>query len=137
MWHRVKNSILSLKTYGILSPDLRVRQDINRSLRDRPTLSANEWFELQCKPLGIQPAVAQFAYFHLAKYSGLKFSKVYLSDRMETDLCWTQICWFDWEINLCDDFYQCFGIDISDRLHDCNPLTVGDLVLFLHEGVKS
>ena len=53
-------------------------------------------------------------------------------DRLEEDLCWTEVCWFDWETRLCEDFWHCFGTDISDRLEEFAPSTVSDLICFLN-----
>ncbi|HEY9648616.1 MAG TPA: hypothetical protein V6C88_19705 [Chroococcidiopsis sp.] len=135
MWHRLKNIALSLKTYGILSPDWAVRRETSRALCDRPPLQAHQWFEVHCKPYGIDPSIAHFAYSHLARYSGLPVARVMPSDRLEADLHWTSVCWFDWEISLCDDFFQEFGVDITDRLYGWTPETVGDLLRFLNQAL--
>jgi hypothetical protein len=133
MWYRFKNFLFSLKTYGILSPELRVRRQVNQRLYNRSSLAANQWFQLRCQPLGISRAIANFAYTRLATYSGLEFSRVLLSDRLEEDLRWTQVCWFDWEIALCDDFCEQFGVDISDRLDAFDFNTVAELLTFLNQ----
>ena len=132
MLHRLNNWILSLKTYRFLSPDVRIRRQINQLLRDRPSLSAHEWFETLCKPKGIHYAVAQFCYTYFQSYSGLEFSRVLLSDRLDEDLRWTQVCWFDWEMKLCNDFWQQFGIDLCDRLPGRSLSTVEELILLLN-----
>ncbi len=132
MWHKLKNFSLGLRTYDLLSPDCNVRRQVNRALRHRPALSQDEWFETFCKKEGIAYPVAVFAYTHLECYSGLSFSRVLLSDRLVDDLCWTSVCWFDWELSLCDDFYSCFEIDLSDDLEGLMPLTIGDLISFLN-----
>lgn len=136
MWHRLKNVALSLKTYGILSPDWAVRRETIRALCDRPPLHANQWFEAHCKPYGIDRTIASFAYSHLPRYSGLPVARVMPSDRLEADLNWTSVCWFDWEISLCDDFFQEFGVDLTDRLCGWTPETIGDLLRFLNQALS-
>jgi hypothetical protein len=133
MWYRLRNIVQSLETYSILSPDREVRRQVNRELRDRPTLDAERWFETFFQSQGVTRSIAIFAYRHLGQYSGIQFEHVLPSDRLEEDLRWTQICWFDWEMTLCDDFLQCFGVDIADRICEFAPMTIADLVLFLNE----
>lgn len=139
MWHRFKNFVFSLKTYDTLSPDLKVRRQVNRALRQRPALEFEQWFQSFYQPRGITHAVATFAYRHLARYSGLEFNRVLPTDRLQEDLHWTQVCWFDWELHLYDDFWQQFGVDISEYLDEATMLTVIDLMAFLnhHEARKS
>jgi hypothetical protein len=136
MWHRLQNLIGSLKSYNVLSPDLHVRHQVKRVLCDRPILSADDWFRGFCKPLGIRQPIANFAYFHLEGYSGLPFSQVLLSDRFNEDLHWIEVCWFDWEMILCEDFYQLFGVDISDQLLGSTFLTIEELLFFLNQQVE-
>jgi hypothetical protein len=133
MWHRFKNLVFSLKTYDALSPDLKMRQQVNRMLRQRPALNLEQWFESFYQPLGITYAVADFAYGHLAQYSGLEVGCLLPSDRLEDDLHWTQVCWFDWQLNLYDDFWQRFEVDISDCFDESALLTVKDLMAFLND----
>ncbi|NJM86078.1 MAG: hypothetical protein HC769_10930 [Cyanobacteria bacterium CRU_2_1] len=132
MWHRLKNFVSSFSTYDDLSPDVNMRQQVNQRLQDRPALNSEEWFESFYKSNGISPAIAAFAYTHLAEYSELDFSRVLPSDRLEEDLHWTNVCWFDWDLSLCDDFYHHFKIDISDTLADFNFVTIEEFVSFLN-----
>lgn len=132
MWHRLKNLILNLETYSILSPDLVARRQVNRAIGHRPALTEQQWFLEFCQPLGIAPSIATFAYTHLEQYSGIKFAHVTPGDRLVEDLHWIEVCWADWEIALCDDFWHSFGIDISDRLLDDSFSTVGELTMFLN-----
>jgi hypothetical protein len=132
MWRKLKNLFLSFKTYDVLSPELQVRQQVNHRLSHRPALSLEEWFEAYWQPHGISLAIAQFVYLHLEQYSGLVCAKVLPIDRLEKDLHWTEVCWYDWELSLCDDFWQCFGVDLSDRLEEFHPTTIADLIWFLH-----
>jgi hypothetical protein len=133
MWHRFKNLVISLKTYNALSPDLKVRRQVNQMLRQRPVMSCDQWFESFYQPQGILYSVASFAYKRLPNYSGLEFGRVLPTDRLNEDLHWTQVCWFDWELNLYDDFGQTFGVDISGCLDEFNLETVKDLLLFLNQ----
>jgi hypothetical protein len=132
IWQRLKNAFLSLQTYDVLSPDFKQRRQVNRMLRSRPASSLNKWFKSYYQPIGIAPSVAAFAYSYLEKYSGLRIARVLPSDRLEADLHWTEVCWFDWENRLCEDFWHCFGVDMSDHLEDFDPYTVADLLEFLN-----
>ncbi|NJR65327.1 MAG: hypothetical protein HC772_08420 [Leptolyngbyaceae cyanobacterium CRU_2_3] len=134
MWHRLKNLFFSFRVYNDLSPDLRVRQQVNRALRDRPTLKQDEWFESFYKSQGIAYPIAIFAYTYLEQYSGLKLGSILPTDRLEAELQWTAVCWFDWQQNLCKDFYRCFeiDIDIENGLALSKLDTVGDLIVFLN-----
>lgn len=102
-------------------------------LRQRPVMSCDQWFESFYQPQGILYSVASFAYKRLPNYSGLEFGRVLPTDRLNEDLHWTQVCWFDWELNLYDDFGQTFGVDISGCLDEFNLETVKDLLLFLNQ----
>jgi len=137
MWCRLKNWFRSFQTYDDLSPDLGVRRRVNRRLRQRPALVHSVWFESCCRPLGISSAIAQFGYQHLAQYSGLSFAHVLPSDRLEEDLRWTAVCWFDWQLHLCEDVWQAFGVDLSDQLDQIEAGTVADLLVFLQQQVYS
>ena len=131
MWQKLNNLFASLSTYADLSPDLDQRRRVNQSLHDRPTLSPEEWFEQFWQPLGISPQVVSFVYTYLQAYSGLEFSRVQPSDHLNQDLHLYLVCWFDWEVALCEEFANCFGVDLFDRLETQNFETVKDLVLFL------
>jgi hypothetical protein len=135
MWHRCKNLIHSLKTYDALSPDLKLRRRVNRVLHQRPAMQLEQWFRTFYQPEGIAFSVANFAYIQLPIYSGLEFSHVLPSDRLNEDLHWTQVCWFDWQISLCDDFHQQFGVEISDDLDEATLFTVQDLIRFLNQAI--
>jgi hypothetical protein len=132
MWRKLKNIFLSFKSYHLLSPDLRMRRRVNRALRDRPTLTVDEWFESFWQPQGISKDVACFVYIQLEKYSGLKFGRVLPSDRLHEDLQWTSVCWFDWDLMLYKDFWHRFGIDISDDYEFDTLCTVEELMTFLN-----
>jgi hypothetical protein len=132
MWHRLKNLFSILKSYPDLRPDLRVRQQVKRTLRHRPVLEQDEWFEAFYKARGIAYPIAIFAYTHLEKYSGLKLGSVWPTDRLEEELRWTEVCWFDWEQALCKDFYRCFNVEIDDCLDPSKLQTIEDLLLFLN-----
>jgi hypothetical protein len=129
--HRLNHCFHSLKTYCDLSPDLRMRQQVIQAMQSRTCLTLDAWFEAFCQPQKIAFPIAQFVYTHLPHYSGLETGRMWLSDRLNEDLHWPLICWFDWELSLCDDFCQCFGIDISDRLDELEGTTIGELVHFL------
>lgn len=139
MWYWLKNFFYSLRTYPVISPDLRVRQQVNRSLCRRPEMKPREWFESFYQPQGVAYRIVKFAYTRLGHYSGLGFGRVLPTDRLQEDLHWYHVCWFDWEMSLCDDFYREFGVDLSldlEQLHGADVTTVGDLVKFLNQKVQ-
>ncbi|NJN85224.1 MAG: hypothetical protein HC881_01440 [Leptolyngbyaceae cyanobacterium SL_7_1] len=133
MLDRLKNLFLSVRYYGLLSPNLRVRRQVNQRLGDRPALEFSDWFDQHCQPLGITQAIAHFSYTRLGHYSGIGFAHVRMGDRLAEDLHWTEVCWFDWEIQLCQDFWHAFRVDISANLHPLQPSTLGDLLVFLNQ----
>lgn len=137
MWRRLKNSILGLRTYPDLSPDLGLRQRVNQTLRSRPSRSIEESYNAFWKPLSISKEVVAFVYEHLETYSGLSFQNVVPRDRLTEDLKLALVCWADWEFDLCDDFYCRFGVDICDRLDLPALCTVEDLVIFLNQQLLS
>jgi hypothetical protein len=135
MWRKLDNFLLSINTYDDLSPDLGIRQQVKQYLINRSALSLEQWFHCYGKAVGISQAVVQFAYLYLEQYSGLPFARVLPNDRLEEDLHWTEVCWFDWEVRLCEDFWQHFEIDLSDRLEEFVPFTIAELILFLEQQV--
>lgn len=135
MQNRFSNFLASIQTYGALSPDLKLRRQVNRSLRQRPALTLATWFESFYQPQGVTQAVAQFAYEHLADYSGLESGRLLPNDQLDADLYWTQVCWFDWEQRLYEDFWQQFGVDISDSFDAATLSTVQDLVIWLNRAM--
>lgn len=131
MWKTFKNFLRSVATYRTLSPDVRLRRQVIRWLRDRSPLPLEVWVKALRDSWGISKAVGIFAYTHLEKYSGLPTAQLRPSDRLDADLHWTMVCWFDWQLCLCEDFCHKFGVDISDRLEQCSPNTLADLLVFL------
>lgn len=136
-WQKFKNLFLSCQTHTDLSPDLRVRQQINQWLLNRPALAVDEWFECFFQPAGIDRGVASFVFTSLKRYSGLHWERVQPGDRLNEDLALTLVCWFDWHLCLCDDFLERFGVDISSGLDLMGLSTVEDLVVFLHNEWRS
>lgn len=137
MWRRLTNGLRSLHTYAEMSPDLGLRRRINQVLRSRPSLNLEEWYVTFWQPLCISREVATFVYEHLEDYSGLQFAHVVPRDRLRDDLQFPSVCWFDWERILCDDFYDRFGIDISEQWDSRILSTVEDLILFLNRQLRS
>ncbi|HEY9622755.1 MAG TPA: hypothetical protein V6C78_20525 [Crinalium sp.] len=135
MWRRLKNVFLSLKTYRTLSPDLRMRWRVNKKLRQRPALSLTEWYETFWQPLSVSRTVVNFAYTHLKLYSGLAIARITPSDQLDDDLHWVEVCWFDWETTLCEDVWQVFHVDISDRLLEHDFCTLADLMIGLNHAI--
>ncbi|MBD2089807.1 hypothetical protein H6F67_08065 [Microcoleus sp. FACHB-1515] len=134
MWGRLKNLVCSVQTYRDLSPNVRLRRQVNRQLQRRPARSIAEWLK-DCQPIGISQSIAQFAYAALQRCSGLNFAHVLPTDRLEADLQWTEICGYDWQLTLCDDIQQQFNVDLSDRLDQIPMETVADLLLFLQQQI--
>ena len=106
--HEVKNRWQALRSYSDMSPDLKLRRRVNRSLLDRPEYAVNEWHQRFWRPLGIRFEVVEFVYQALAEYSGLVVGRLVPSDRMVADLQLPLICWFDWEVNCMNAFWQQF-----------------------------
>ncbi len=137
MWRDLQNLLYGLNTYFDLSPDLKLRRQINGRLEQRSHLSAQDWFRVLWQPQAVSAKVAHFAYTYLEEYSGLTFAKVRPTDRLNEDLRFPEVCWFDWHLHLCEDFYEQFGVDISDRLDLDTLITVKDLLLFLHQELQA
>jgi hypothetical protein len=135
MWHRFKNLLVNLKTYDLLSPDLAVRRQVKRSLCHRPRLSLSEWYAAFGKSQPLDYPVVCFLYAHLETYSGLELARLIPSDRLEA-LRWTDICGFDWAIDLCDDFRQEFGVDMTECAEDFDPQTLEELILLLQQQIS-
>jgi hypothetical protein len=136
MWQPFKNFVSSLQTYQFLSPDLAVRQQVNRQLRSRPCLSCEAWFIRYWTPPAVTqalpPDLVEFTFHRLAEYSGLSLGQVQPQDRLLEDLQFPLVCWFDWGLTLCADFEQHFGIDITPRFDETQLITVADLVEYLY-----
>lgn len=62
MWRSLKNFFHSLRTYSDLSPDLRMRQRVNRMLSDRPQLNPEDWHQKFWQSLNITQQVSNFVY---------------------------------------------------------------------------
>lgn len=133
MWQRLKNIFVSFSTYADLGPDIRMRRRVNRALRDRPPLSPHDWYQKFWQPLGVSRQVADFVYTHLPTYSGLEIARVQPTDSLTDDLQLPLVCWFDWELSLCEDFWNCFGVDVGGCFDSQQLLTVKELVVFLHQ----
>lgn len=132
MLRQIKHIFWTVRTYSDLSPDLYIRKQVNQTLCDRANLSLDEWFNCFWRSREISFSVVSFVYIQLEKYSGLQSGKLLPGDRLEQDLQLTLVCWFDWNLYLCDDFFDEFGIDIGDRFDLQTMGTVEDLVFCLH-----
>jgi hypothetical protein len=132
----LNNWISSASAYSDMSPDVSMRRHINAALKARPrqALSLSAWGKTFCSREQALPVLA-FVYHYFAEYSGLEFGRVRPGDHLNDDLCLPLICWFDWSITFCEDFYQCFDLDLSDRFDETDFDTIGDLVAFLIEQV--
>ena len=127
---RLNNFISSVQAYADMSPDQSIRRDVNNWMirRDRAALTAAQWCE--CFGHADSPVLA-FIYKTFSEYSGLDFSRVRPSDSLNSHLHFPLVCWFDWTITFCEDFFQAFNIDLSDRFDETDFTTVGELTDFL------
>ena len=128
MWRRTQNFFHSVVAHQVLSPDVFLRCQVNRKLRHRLALEQNEWFATFWQQTSISPELAAFVYAYIPRYSGLNVARLKPGDRLEADLCWTQVCWFDWEMDLYDDFMTRFGKDISEEFDFGKVGTLDDLM---------
>jgi hypothetical protein len=142
MWQKpLRNFVNSIKTYGLLSPDLDRRVQVNQWLGSRPCLSCDEWFRHHWTPPNVPCALPKplidFVFDRLEAYSGLTVGCICPDDRLLEDLHFPAICWFDWGITLCDDFYHTFGIDMTDHFDETLLITCADLIMFLHQQLET
>lgn len=137
MWRTFRNLVQSLQTYPLLSPDLKVREQVNQQLRLRACLTAEAWYIRHWTPPAVPKAFPQplidFVYRALGEYSGLVIGRVYPQDRLLEDLKFPLVCWFDWGLRLCEDFQAHFGVDITDSFDETRLITVSDLVFYLRQ----
>jgi hypothetical protein len=119
-----------------MSPDLSIRQQVNQWMkgRMRSPLSAADWCRLFCAQERAQPVLA-FVYDYFGQYSGIEFGRVRPNDRLNGDLHFPLVCWFDWSLTFCEDFFQQFDLDLSDRFDEAAFDTIGELVNFLIDQV--
>jgi hypothetical protein len=128
---RMFNWFMSSTSYADLRPDMGLRRQINRQvLADRPQRSLSEWYRLFWEPRGVSREVVEFVYSAIANYAGLKVAQVLPSDRLCEDLKLPLICWFDWELNLVEEFSDQLGVELDDYFDVTRFATVADLVQF-------
>lgn len=114
-----------------------MRRRINRGLMHRPALTAEEWFQAFWASRNISRSIADFIYIQLPHYSGLDVSRIQPGDRLSEDLHLALVCWFDWEWALCQDFLECFGVDITDCFDPTTLVTVEEFLVFLDRQLVS
>lgn len=131
MWRQVNNYIHSVQTYQDMSPDLSMRQQVNRSLRHRRPLSIEAWCQKFYQETQSQRSTLLFIYQTLEPYSGLEFNRVRPYDHLVNDLQFPLVCWFDWATSFCDDVTAHFDIDISDCFDETDFDTLAELIQFL------
>jgi len=126
------NWVSSVSAYADMSPDLAIRQQVNKRLNlcSRDSLGLVDWCEAFAGSFANQSAAA-FVYEHFSDYSGIDFSLVRPQDRLHADLHMALVCWHDWVITFVDDFFQQFDIDLSDDFDEDDFETIGDMVQFL------
>ncbi|MGD1928797.1 MAG: hypothetical protein ACFB12_07785 [Leptolyngbyaceae cyanobacterium] len=139
MWQSAINYLRSLRTYADLSPDAGIRHQVNGQLRNRQSLSLEDWSQLFAEAITGDRAqlLLSFLYTKLPDYSGLKVGRLRPSDRLIEDLQLPLVCWFDWPNQLCADFYDVFQVDISEEFDESLLETLEDLVGFLHQRLRS
>lgn len=140
------NLLSSMEAYADMSPDLEIRQQVNRWMqaRDRQPLNLVEWCEVfsgesaaiaratqKRTTKSVAMSVLAFVYKFFSDYSGLAFSQVRPNDSLNRDLHFPLVCWFDWTLNFCDDFLTHFDLDLSDCFDEAEFLTIGEMVEFL------
>lgn len=135
MWDQFNNYVSSVQTYSDLSPDLDVRQQVNRHLRRRRALKIEAWCSAFHQATAAQPSLLQFIYVVFQQYSGLDFSRVRPQDRLIEDLRFPLVCWFDWTTHFCDDFIAQFGVDLSDSFDEAEFSTLAEVIIFLQAQV--
>ncbi len=128
------NWFSSVSTYAEMSPDLTIRKQVNQQMqgRTRRVLRAMEWGQLFCRTERAYPLLS-FVYQRFGLYSGLEFGRVRPGDRLNDDLHFPLVCWFDWATTFCEDFFQRFGVDLSDRFDETAFETIDELIEFLIE----
>lgn len=127
-----QNWLSSVSTYADMSPDLKMRSQVNQRLKGLPrrALSALAWSQQFSHQERAYP-VLSFLYQYLSQYSGLDFSRIRPDDRLIDDLHFPLVCWFDWSTTLCEDFFHHFGLDLSDDFDEGAFETIDELVQFL------
>ncbi len=131
---QLNNWFSSVSAYADMSPDLSIRRQVNERMkaRTRRVLSRSEWCQLFATPASTRP-VLSFIYQYFGQYSGIEFGRVRPSDRLNCDLHFPLVCWFDWSLTFCEDFFQQFNLDLSDRFDEAAFETIGELVNFVVE----
>ncbi|MEO0769442.1 MAG: hypothetical protein AAFY72_08400 [Cyanobacteria bacterium J06649_4] len=146
MIQQLNNWLDSISTYADMSPDHSIRRQVNKrmALSARDALSIGDWCNLFAtyshdgSPFSEKDrAVVAFVSACFSDYSGLDFSLVRPHDRLHNDLHFALVCWHDWVITFCEDFYQCFEIDLSDYFDEDDFETIGDLINFLVRYVRT
>lgn len=127
---KLNNFMSSVSAYADMSPDLGIRKDVNSWMvrRDRQAADFITWSELFGHA---NNAVLAFIYDSFGEYSGLDFSRVRPNDSLNTHLHFPLVCWFDWSITFCEEFFQTFGVDLSDRFDEADFSTIGEMAEFL------
>ncbi|PZV19852.1 MAG: hypothetical protein DCF21_06450, partial [Leptolyngbya sp.] len=88
-------------------------------------------------PRALPKPLIDFAYQQLHAYSGLEIGRVQPADHLVDDLAFPAVCWFDWSITLCEDFYETFGLDISETFDETQLFTFADLIGFLAQQLNA
>ncbi len=130
----LSNWFSSVSTYAEMSPDLTIRKQVNQQMQGRTqrVLGAVAWGKLFCRSDRAYPLLS-FIYQRFGLYSGLEFGRVRPGDRLNDDLHFPLVCWFDWTTTFCEDFFQRFGVDLSDRFDEATFDTIDELIDFLIE----
>ncbi|MEL6137537.1 MAG: hypothetical protein AAFR42_09045 [Cyanobacteria bacterium J06628_6] len=131
MWDQFNNYVSSVQTYGDLSPDLQIRQQVNQRLRHRQALKIEPWCREFQRVTRSSPTLLMFVYQAFQRYSGIEFSRVRPHDRLIEDLQFPLVCWFDWTTSFCEDFIAQFGVDLSELFDEAEFVTLADVIIFL------
>lgn len=111
-------------------------EDTKDFLKNRETLSMDDWYVKWWQSLGIKRDVSDFIYKNLESYLGIETAKIIPSDRIIEDLHFDKLGWPRWEADLRDDFEEQFKVDVfkSPDL-DKESKTFKEFVCFLNNAV--
>ncbi len=132
MMQQLNSWFINVNAYADMSPDLTIRRQVNQWMKDRTRLNLelSSWQRLFA-PQSKNSELLTFIYQRLAQYSGLSFGRVRPRDSFHGDLHFALVCWHDWVITFCEDFYEQFHIDLSDRFDEDDFETIGEMIAYL------
>ncbi|MGB3574103.1 MAG: hypothetical protein WA783_09650 [Phormidesmis sp.] len=132
MMQQFNSWFVNVNAYADMSPDIAIRHQVNQWLKDRAryNLELSAWQRLFA-PQSKNSDLLTFIYQRFGRYSGLSFGRVRPRDTFHGDLHFALVCWHDWVITFCEDFYEQFHIDLSDRFDEDDFETIGEMIAYL------